>query len=39
MKKLLLLVMLMSLSSLAFAASITINFEQFSAYTQIDTQY
>ena len=39
MKKLLLLVILMSLSSLAFAAPITINFEQFSAYTQIDTQY
>ncbi|MGA9566014.1 MAG: PEP-CTERM sorting domain-containing protein [Candidatus Korobacteraceae bacterium] len=40
MKKLLLLVCLLSLSSLAMAnATYTINFEQYSAYTQITNQY
>jgi len=40
MKKMLLLVFLVSLSSIAFANSVTtINFEQYSAYTQITTQY
>jgi hypothetical protein len=40
MKKILLLVFLVSLSSLAFANSITtIDFEQYSAFTQITNQY
>jgi hypothetical protein len=40
MKKLLLLVLLLSLSSLAFGGVITtIDFEQYSAFTQITTQY
>ncbi len=39
MKKLLLLLCLVSLSSLAFATTITIDFEQYSAYTQITNQY
>ena len=40
MKKLMLLVALLSLSSLAFSNVITtIDFEQYSAYTQITTQY
>jgi hypothetical protein len=40
MKKVLLLIFIASLSSLAFANSITtINFEQYSAYTQITNQY
>ncbi len=39
MKKLLLLVLVLSLSSITFASVITINFEQYSAYTQITNQY
>lgn len=41
MKKFLLLALLLSLSSLAFAAPLptTIDFEQYSAYTQITNQY
>ena len=39
MKKLLLLVLVLSLSSITFASVITINFEQYSGYTQITNQY
>jgi|SRR5215469_13259114 len=39
MKKLLLLLFLVSLSSLAFATTITIDFEQYASYTQITNQY
>lgn len=39
MKKLLLLVLVLSLSSITFASVITINFEQYSLYTQITNQY
>jgi len=39
MKKLLLLIFLVAPSSVAFAAAITIDFEQYPAYTQITNQY
>ncbi len=39
MKKILLLVLVLSLSSITFASVITINFEQYSLYTQITNQY
>src|ERR1039458_8186494 len=39
MKKLLLLVVLLSFSSFAFCDVITINFEQYAEYTQITNQY
>ena len=39
MKKLLPFVFLLSLSSLAYASPITIDFEQYPAYTQITNQY
>ena len=39
MKKLLLLVVVVSLSSLTFATVVTINFEQYAGYTQITNQY
>lgn len=39
MRKLLLVFLLVALSSATFASVITINFEQYSAYTQITNQY
>ena len=39
MKKLMLLVLVLSLSTLAFAGSETIDFEQYAQFTQITNQY